>query len=184
MAEKTLIFEDKTASLAGDSFLILAFSFLTALSAKISFVIGPVPFTMQTFAVLVSGFFLGSRKGALSQLSYLFLGLAGLPWFSLGGGMAYLMSPTFGYILGFVAAAFLAGLFKESGLIKDFKSLFLMLLLCNAVIYLPGLIWLSFFVGTSQVLALGLYPFILGDLIKLSLAALLLKNQAIHIYER
>lgn len=182
MAEKSFVLNNNIDSLAKDAFLILSFSFLTALSAKISFVIGLVPVTLQTFTVLLSGAFLGSKRGAMSQISYILLGLSGLPWFSLGGGLSYVLSPTFGYLLGFVAAAFLVGLLKESGWDKDLKSLFLMLFLGNAIIYLPGLAWLSFFTGPGKALNLGLYPFIVGDLVKLCSAALLIKN--LHIYER
>jgi biotin transporter BioY len=166
--------ENKSLVLLKDILLVLGFTLLTAISAKIKIEIGPVPITGQTFAVLLSGALLGSRRGALSQIFYLLGGLAGIPWFARGGGIAYLMSPTFGYIIGFVLATFVVGFLCERGFDRKVESAILAMLVGNILIYLPGLLWLAKFVSWQKVLAVGLYPFIIGDAIKLLLAASIL----------
>lgn len=162
--------ESRNLSLAKDVILVLSFSIITAICAKIKIEIGVVPITMQTLAVLLSGALLGSKRGALSQVVYLLMGLAGLPWFSRGGGIVYILSPTFGYIIGFVFAAFFVGWLSERGIDKTVKKAILTMLAGNIVLYIPGLLWLSKFVGFSKVLAVGLYPFLFGDALKLILA--------------
>jgi len=117
---------------------------------------------------------LGSKRGALSQITYLLTGLAGIPWFSRGGGMGYVFSPTFGYIVGFVLAAFFVGFLCERGFDRKIETAILAMLVGNVLIYLPGLFWLTGFVGWEKVLAVGFYPFIVGDFIKLFLAGLIL----------
>jgi biotin transporter BioY len=166
--------ENKTFAILKDILLVLSFTLLTAISAKLKIEIGAVPITGQTFAVLLSGALLGPRRGALSQFFYLLGGLAGIPWFSRGGGMAYLMSPTFGYILGFVLSAFLVGFLCERKFDRKIETAILAMLVGNVLIYLPGLLWLASFVGWGKVLGIGLYPFIIGDSIKLLLAASIL----------
>ena len=99
----------KVSARTRDIVSILSFTLLTAIGSNLKMEIGPVPITMQNFAVLLSGAFLGSKKGALSQIFYLFGGLAGIPWFAKGGGIAYVLNPSFGYIIGFVLAAFFVG---------------------------------------------------------------------------
>jgi biotin transporter BioY len=165
--DNILNIENKVFSLMKDLALIIGFAFLIGVSAKISIGIGMVPITMQTFVVLLSGILLGSKKGALSQLMYLFVGIVGIPLFARGGGIAYIMSPTFGYIIGFVLSAFVIGWLCEKGFNK--KTAFLTIFIGNAVLYVPGLIWLSNFVGIEKVLLVGLYPFIIGDLLKMGL---------------
>jgi biotin transporter BioY len=166
--------ESKSLVLLKDILLVFGFTLLTAISAKIKIEIGPVPITGQTFAVLLSGALLGAKRGVLSQIFYLFGGLAGIPWFSKGGGIAYLMSPTFGYLVGFVLAAFFVGFLCERGFDRKIESAILVMLVGNILIYLPGLLWLAKFVGLKRVLAVGFYPFIVGDLIKLFFASLIL----------
>jgi biotin transporter BioY len=166
--------ENKTLALLKDILLVFSFTLLTAISAKFKIEIGTVPITAQTFAVLLSGALLGSKRGSLSQFFYLIGGLAGIPWFARGGGIAYLMSPTFGYIIGFVLASFFVGFLCERGFDRKIESAILAMLLGNVLIYLPGLFWLAKFVGFEKVLVVGFYPFILGDAIKLFLASLIL----------
>ncbi len=159
------------ATLVRDVLLILSFSALTALSAQIAFYIGPVPITGQTFSVLLAGALLGSRRGALSQLTYLGVGAMGAPIFAgWHGGIGVLMGPTGGYLIGFVAAAFVVGFLAERGWDRRFWSMALAMLIGNIVIYAFGLPWLANFVPSGSVLAAGLYPFIPGDLTKLVLA--------------
>jgi len=169
------------ATLARDLLLILGFTAVTALSAQIAFYIGPVPITGQTFAVLLAGALLGSKRGALSQLTYLGMGAMGAPIFAgWMGGPAVLMGPTGGYIVGFVAAAFVVGLLAERGWDRRTWSMALAMLIGNSVIYVFGLSWLSIWLGhfapKSSVLATGLYPFIPGDLLKVVLAAVALPS--------
>jgi len=166
--------ESKNLALVKDILLVLSFAILTGICAKLKIEIGVVPITMQTFAVLISGALLGSKRGALSQITYLLMGLAGIPWFSRGGGMGYVFSPTFGYIVGFVLAAFFVGFLCEKGFDRKIETAILAMLVGNILIYLPGLLWLVKFVGFKRVLLVGFYPFILGDLIKLFLASLIL----------
>lgn len=166
--------ESKTLTFIKDIFLILGFAVLTGVCAKLKFEIGTVPITSQTFAVILSGALLGSRKGLLSQITYLLMGLGGVPWFSRGGGMTYLLSPTFGYIIGFVFVAFTVGWLCEKGFDREVKTAVFAMLIGNVVLYIPGLLWLAKFVGFDKVLAAGLYPFIIGDLIKILIAGLVL----------
>jgi biotin transporter BioY len=166
--------ETKSKTLLRDFLFVLSFTLLTAISAKLKVEIGPVPITLQTFAVLLSGALLGAKRGALSQIFYLLGGLTGIPWFARGGGIAYLMSPTFGYIIGFVLAAFVVGFLCERGFDRKVETAILAMLIGNILIYFPGLLWLAKFVGWQKVLAVGLYPFIIGDTIKLLLAGSIL----------
>ncbi len=166
--------ESKTLSLAKDIVLVLGFAILTGISAKLKIEIWPVPITMQTFVVLLAGALLGSKKGALSQITYLLIGMSGLPWFVRGGGIGYIMSPTFGYIIGFVFAAYSIGWLCERGFDRNLKTAILAMLIGNIILYIPGLFWLAKFIGFGKVLAVGFYPFILGDLLKFILAGVLL----------
>lgn len=160
--------------LIADVALIAGLSSFTALSAQVSLWIGPVPITGQTFAVLLAGALLGSRRGALSMLTYLGIGLSGLPfWFALGGppGVARLIGPTGGYLIGFIPAAFVVGWLAEKGWTRRIWTTALAMLIGCAVYYAVGLPWLACFVPADKVFAVGLYPFIIGDLLKLALAA-------------
>ena|SRR5712691_9902788 len=164
-------------ALAYDAALILAGSLSIALSAQLAFRLPftPVPITGQTLAVLLTGALLGSRRGALAALAYLGEGLGGLPVFaSGGGGLAHLTGPTGGYLGGFVLAALVTGFLAERGWDRRVGTTLLAMLLGNIVIYVPGLLWLSAFAGPDKTLGMGLYPFILGDLLKIACAAALL----------
>jgi len=166
--------ENKILILAKDIVLVLSFTTLTGICAKLKIEIGPIPITMQTFAVLLSGAILGSIRGATSQFVYLIFGLAGIPWFSREDGLSYLFSPTFGYLLGFIFASFFVGFLCERGFDRKIEKSILAMVIGNIVLYLPGLVWLARFVSFERVLAVGFYPFILGDLLKIFLASSLL----------
>ena len=162
-------------SLIRDVLLVLTGSWLIALTAQISFTIGPVPITGQTFGVLLVGALLGSRRGAASVLAYLAQGFAGLPVFA--GGMAttaVLAGPTAGYLLGFLPAAFVVGWLCERGWDRKVETAVIAMLIGNIIIYAFGLSLLSRFVGWDQVLSLGLFPFIPGDILKILLAAVVM----------
>ena len=131
----------------------------------------PVPITGQTLGVLLAGALLGSRYGAAVVAAYVAQGLIGLPVFAgWKGGIAALLGPTGGYILGFIPAAFLVGWLLERGWHKKLSITFAAFLIGNATIYAFGLPWLTFFVGWQQVLQMGLLPFLPGDLLKLIVA--------------
>jgi biotin transporter BioY len=165
------------AGLIWDTVLVAGFACLTALLAQVSFWIGLVPITGQTLAVLLAGALLGSRRGALSQLSYLAIGATGIPyWFALGGppGIARLVGPTGGYLVGFVAVAFVVGWLSERGWDRRIWTALPAMLAGEAILYIFGLLWLLHFVPAGKVLQTGLYPFIFGDLVKVAAASLVL----------
>lgn len=135
----------------------------------------PVPLTGQTFAVLLVGATLGSKRGAASLTLYTVLGALGLPIFAGGAaGMAYLTGPTLGYLVGFVVAAFAIGRMAERGLERSLRTSLLPFFIGTLAIYAFGAGWLAILLGTEKALALGVLPFIIGDVIKLVLAALAL----------
>jgi biotin transport system substrate-specific component len=141
-----------------------------AVSAHIVVPLYPVPVTMQTFAVLVLGMAYGARLGAATLALYLVSGVIGLPVFATAGALG----PTFGYIVGFILAAGLVGWLAERGWDRNIVTTAIAMLAGNVLIYVPGLIVLAYFVGTAKVLEYGLTPFLLGDALKLALAALIL----------
>jgi len=177
LKEKNFLFsKEKIFLLTKEILFVFSFAFLTALGAKIKIEIGIVPFTFQTFFVLASGLFLGTKKGALSQILYIFLGLIGFPYFARGGGISYLFSPTFGYLLGFILASFLAGFLTKKS--KNYLSIFFFLLVANFSLYLIGIPWLSFFLKDfKKAILLGLFPFWLSDILKVALLWLILINK-------
>lgn len=155
--------------------LVVAGSLALVLSAKAQIPFYPVPMTLQPLVVLVLGMMLGSRLGALAVLCYLGQGMLGLPVFAgtpeKGLGLAYMAGPTGGYLVGFVAAAYVTGWFAERGFDRSRLGTAVALGAGLGVIYLCGLAWLGGFVGySSTLLQLGLMPFVLGDLVKIALA--------------
>lgn len=161
--------------------LVFTGSAIVALSAQFTFWLPftLVPITGQTFAVLLVGAALGSRRGALAMVVYLAEGGMGLPVFAQGGlvGFAALVGPTGGYLWSLPLAAWVVGRMAESGWDRRPATAGLAMLMGNAVIYLVGLPWLAiFFVGWEQVLMAGFLPYVLGDLIKIILAAMLLPS--------
>jgi biotin transport system substrate-specific component len=162
-----------------DVMLVLGGSAWIALCTQIAFG-WPVPVTGQTFAVLLAGAVLGSRRGGLSALAYVLEGSAGLPVFAHGKtGLGALAGPTGGYLVGFVAAACLVGALAERGLDRRPVTTALAMTAGNIAIYAFGLAWLfcwtrlSAGLPTKSILTVGLCPFIVGDAIKIALAALL-----------
>jgi biotin transport system substrate-specific component len=138
----------------------------------------PVPLTLQTFFVLLSGAFLGGNLGMLSLFGYLALGIAGIPLFSgSGSGLLYLSGPTGGYLVGFVLASFFVGRFIRYGRGR-FIPTFAILFLGDLLLLTSGIIWLRLILGQplSRILIIGFIPFIPGDLLKaLAASALYLK---------
>jgi biotin transport system substrate-specific component len=160
-----------------DGALVAGFSLLVGLSAQVAIPLPftPVPVTLQTLMVLATGALLGSRRGAGAILLYIAEGAAGLPVFAMGrSGPAHLAGPLGGYLVGFVAAAFLAGLICERGWDRNGLLAFAGLLVADLAIYLPGLLWLGAFTGFSRVLVLGALPFLAADVLKAAACAALL----------
>jgi len=204
--------DSRLAALAIDGVLVLGFAAFVALSAQIvvRLPFTPVPITGQTFAVLVTGGALGAWRGASALLVYMLVGTAGLsvfapsldmtgktvhfivPWSGTGEAVWDLSSG--GYILGFILAAWAVGYFAQRGWDRG-SWLIAGMLVGNALLYVPGLLWLAYLISTEWIhpaaqvplgeliagdgtwektLVGGLYPFIVGDMIKLYLASLTL----------
>jgi biotin transport system substrate-specific component len=159
--------------------LVLAGTGFVALAAqvKIDLSFTPVPITGQTFAVVLVGASLGALLGLASLGLYLFVGALGAPIYAdHQHGWDVLTGPTGGYIVGFVFAACLTGFLAQQRWDRRFSSAVAAMLTGNVVIYLFGLPWLAHKIGTGleDTLEAGLYPFVIGDLLKLYLAGALL----------
>jgi biotin transport system substrate-specific component len=156
--------------------LVLAGSAIIALAAQVRIALpfSPVPVTGQTFAVLLVAAALG-RLGLASVIAYLIEGAFGLPVFAGGGfGVATLVGPTGGYLIGFALAAAIVGSAAERGWDRHLATALVAMLLGEIAIYACGLAWLARFPLPVSLLDAGLIPFIPGDLVKMVLAALAL----------
>ena len=155
---------------ARDILLAVAGTALLALSAKLQVPFWPVPMTMQTYVVLVLGMAYGWRLGMATIILYLLEGVAGLPVFAgtprLGTGLAYIAGPTGGYLIGFIAAAGVAGWLAERGWDRGFGLTFLGMTIAHALIFVGGLAWLSRLFGLERALSVGLYPFLAATIAK------------------
>jgi biotin transport system substrate-specific component len=159
--------------------LILSGAVLTAYAAQLVIPMWPVPITAQTLAVLLVGSVLGATRGAISLIVYFSMGAVGLPVFSAATSLSF--GPTFGYLIGFIAAAALVGYLSQRGWHRSVVGVLGSFVIANSAIYLFGLPWLAFALGTlgaandlASVAAAGLAPFIIGDVIKMTVAAALL----------
>jgi len=161
-----------------DISLVIAGALLIYLSARISFPVpgSPVPVTGQTFGVLLVGGALGFRRGLIGVALYVLLGVVGLPFFAEGkGGISVIWGATGGYLIGFVVAGALVGRLAELGWDRKIGGALGAMLLGNAVVYAIGLPWLGVVASTTaaETVELGLTPFLVGDALKLVLAAVL-----------
>jgi biotin transport system substrate-specific component len=152
------------ATLARDLVLVLGASLLTGLAAQLEIRLPftPVPITLQPLAVFLFGAALGSRRAALAMSIY------------LAQGLHHIAGPTGGYLVGFVPSAFLIGWFAERGWDRNPWRAFLAMGAGSIALFACGLAQLSFFVAPDRVLALGLWPFLAGDLLKMAAAAAIL----------
>jgi biotin transport system substrate-specific component len=145
-------------------------SLAVAAAAQVNVPMVPVPMTLQTLAVLAIGAAYGSRLGAATLALYAVEGAAGLPVFA--EAKSGFMLASFGYVLGFIAAAYVVGLLAERGWDKSVFKMFAAMLAGAVILYIPGLLWLSAWVGSfAMAIEYGLAPFIAGDLVKAAIAA-------------
>lgn len=155
--------------------LVVGASLVTALAAQLTVPVpwSPVPITGQTFAVTLSGAVLGARRGFLAQVLYLAEGALGLPVFAAGGaGAGVLAGPTAGYLLAFPIAAALTGALAQRGWDRRFATMLPAMLVGSVPVFALGLAQLARFIPSDRLLAAGLFPFLPGDLVKATLAAL------------
>jgi len=148
-------------------------SVLLAISAKIQVPFWPVPMTMQPLAVMLIGIGFGPQLGAATALLYLAEGASGLPVFAKGGGAAYLAGPTAGYLASYPFAAAIAGWMTQDGRGRSFVQALLGCLLAMAAIYALGAGWLATFIGAQKAWLGGVQPFLIGDGVKVLIAALM-----------
>ena len=153
-------------------------SLILAISAKIKIPFYPVPMTMQTFVVLFIGISFGYKIGLATIGLYLIEGIVGLPVFSnspeRGIGLTYFVGPTMGYLIGFLAACFLASFIK---LDDNYFTIFIKLIFSVSTIYIFGVLWLGSLIGWDKpVLQLGVMPFLLAEIFKISLLTILSKK--------
>lgn len=172
------------ASTATKVLMSLLMACLTGIMAQIIIPLPwtPVPITAQTFAVLCSGLFLGKKYGCLSQILYIVLGVAFIPWFGgMTGGLDVFLGSTGGFLIGFVIASYFIGLITEKYAdARNFTKMAAVIGIANfALIYIPGLaglaLWFYLTQGTAlgivDLLMMGLVPFIAGDIVKILGAA-------------
>jgi len=167
----------KRNALAYDLVVVVAGSVFIALTAQMSFRLPwtIIPITGQTLGVLLVGALLGSKRGLAAVTAYLLEGASGLPVFAAGGcGTAYLLGPTGGYLAAFLPAAWLVGLLAQRGWDRSMVKAIAAMLLGNLVIYVGGVAWLSVLVGVKEALLAGVGPFVIGDAIKIVMAAFML----------
>ncbi|MEM1398475.1 MAG: biotin transporter BioY [Pseudomonadota bacterium] len=167
------------SSLLRSIILVVFGTLLLWVSAKIKVPFYPVQQTMQTFVVLMIAAVYGWRLGVITILAYLAEGAAGLPVFSgtpeRGIGIAYMVGPTAGYLVGFVVATLTVGFLAQRGWDRSIWRTAVMTAIGHCIIYAFGLLWLGTLIGWDKpVLELGMYPFLLGDVVKVALATALL----------
>ena len=164
--------------LAKQGVLVLVGIAALAIFAKIKVPMYPVPITMGTFAVLTIGAAYGPRLGMATIIGYMLVGALGFDVFAgssaEASGLTYMMGGTGGYLVGYILATLALGMAARAGWDRSVGKMALAMLIGNALIYIPGLIWLVQLYGWDQpILAWGLTPFLIGDALKLTLAAVL-----------
>lgn len=158
------------SALLRNAILAITGTLVVAAAAQVNVPMIPVPMTLQTLAVLMIGAAYGARLGAATLALYALEGAMGLPVFAqFHSGV---MFASFGYVLGFIAAAYVVGFLAERGWDRSPVKMFAAMILGAAVLYVPGLVWLSAWIGVEKAIQFGLLPFIAGDLVKAAVAAL------------
>ena len=183
-ARKNVFERIQDASTATKLLMSLIMACITGIMAQIIIPLPwtPVPITAQTFAVLCSGLFLGKKYGCLSQILYIVLGVAFIPWFGgMTGGLDIFLGSTFGFFIGFIIASYFIGAITEKyAKARSFTRMVGVIGIANfALIYIPGLaglaLWYSLTqgatIGLVDLLMMGLVPFIAGDIVKILGAA-------------
>ena len=156
--------------------LALFGTLLLAISSKVQVPFWPVPMTMQTFVIFLIGMTYGMRLSFATVALYLFQGAIGLPVFASGGGLAYLIGPTAGYLYGMLFAAVVISYLANLGFSKTYFKATLSLTLGSIIIFLFGIIYLGSIIGYQKAIAAGLLPFIPSELFKIALAVALIPN--------
>ncbi|WP_454118741.1 biotin transporter BioY [Microbacterium lacticum] len=173
----------RARAVALDAALVLVGAAFVAALAQLEVPLWPVPVTGQTLGVVVVGAALGARRGAAALLTYLFAGLAGLPVFAgFTGSIAAVAKPSFGFVIGFVVAAFAAGWFAERAWDRRPVLAFAGFVLASAIPFVFGVPYMAFILnvvgggsyGVAEILSFGLWPFVVGGLVKAALAAVLI----------
>ena len=152
-------------------FLALIGSVFLIISAKVQIPFYPVPMTMQTLVVLTIGMSYGAPLAASTVFLYLFQGAIGLPVFATGGGLAYMMGPTGGYLVGFFLSAILLGILASNGMGKTWQTTAVAMILGVGVIFTIGVSWLAVFIGIEAAIINGFLPFIYADFLKIIIAS-------------
>ncbi|MFT4279803.1 biotin transporter BioY [Microbacterium sp.] len=166
-----------------DAALVIAGAAFVALLAQVEVPLWPVPITGQTLGVVVVGAALGARRGAAALTTYLLAGLAGLPVFAgFSGTLAAVAKPSFGFIIGFIGAAFVAGWFAERAWDRRPVLAFVGFVSASVIPFLFGIPYMALILnvfggaglGVAEILDFGLWPFVLGGVIKAAVAAILI----------
>jgi biotin transport system substrate-specific component len=173
------------ARAVGAVLLVLAGTAVLAIAAKIKAPFWPVPMTLQTLAIMALAAAYGSRLAVITVVVYLAEGLIGLPVFTNTppaiAGPAYFLGPTGGFLIGFVALAFIVGVAADRGWSRSFARLFVAMIVADIVVFVLGFVWFAFFAhlsdgrvgpGITFAWQWGVAPFLLADLLKIVLAAL------------
>lgn len=164
----------RPSSLSGNLFLIASGAIAITLAAKAQIPFWPVPMTLHTLAVMLLAIALGPVRATAAMMAYLVAGAAGWPVFSgspeRGIGLAYMAGPTGGYLLGYLIAAGLTGWLAQG---RTLLGQVLAMLAGLTAVYICGLAWLALSVPSSQILSIGLTPFLSGDLLKIMIAAMI-----------
>jgi len=169
----------------GAVLLVIAGTAVLAIAAKIKVPFWPVPMTLQTLAIMALAAGYGSRLAVATVLAYLAEGLIGLPVFTntppAVAGPTYFLGPTGGFLIGFIALAFIVGLAADRGWSRSFARLFAAMVVADIVVFILGFVWLAWFatlsngasgLGVATAFSAGVAPFLLADLLKIVLAAL------------
>jgi len=169
--------EKTISSKATNIIVVLLASWLIGVSAQLSIALpfSPIPITGQTIIILLMGFLLGKERGTAAVGLYILQGVAGLPVFAGGkSGLLTLVGPTGGYLVGFLGAVYVVGILSELRHDNSIRYTVFSLIIGNVIIYAFGLIWLVRFVGETQALSLGFFPFLVGDIVKIFIGVLVL----------